>query len=73
MHIVLVAILLVLVALVVVVVRRITTVAVIAVVVVVLVALLIVGRPLFAAYLGAVPLPAIRTIAIVLFATIFLI
>ena len=66
---VLVAILPVLVALVVAV-ACITTVA--ATVVAVLVALLIVGRPLFAAYLGAVPLLAVRTIAVVLFVVAFL-
>ena len=61
--------LLVLVAFVVAVARCITTVAVIAVAV--LVALLIVGRPLFVAYLGAVLPLAVRTTAIVLFAAAF--
>ena len=48
---------------------HITTVAVIAVAL--LVVLLIVGRPLFTVYPGAVPLPAVRTIAVVLFIAAF--
>ena len=69
MHTVPVAILLVLIVALVVVVAYITTVVVI--VVAVLVALLIVGRPLFAAYPGAVPLLVVRTTVVVLFAAAF--
>ena len=73
MHVVPVAMLPVLIVALVVAVAYITTVAItVTVTVVVLVALLVVGRPLFAAYLGAVPLLAVRTMAVVLFAAAFL-
>ena len=68
MYTVLVAILPILIVTLIVVVAYITTVAVI---VTVLVALFVVGRPLFAVYPGAVPLPAVRTTAIVFFVAAF--
>ena len=61
------------VALVVAVARCITTFIVTAVAVTVLFAFSIAGRPLFAAYLGAVPLLAVRTIAIFFFVAAFVI
>ena len=69
MHLVLVVILLIFIVAFIVVVARIIIVVVIAVIV--LVILLVVRRPFFATYLGVVPLPAVRTIAIVLFVVAF--
>ena len=69
MHLVLVAMLPLLIIALVVAIARITTVAII--VVAVLIALLVVRRPLFTAYLGVVPLPAVRAIVVVLFTTAF--